>query len=115
MKSSGILLVVLIFISIGVLLSLYFSWYAFAIAFVVLAYLMNLQTKPFLIGFISGAILWLTSALWISQNYPSSLPQKMSSVLPLGGNVLLIYVLTMVVGGLVGGFWTLAGSKLRRK
>ena len=115
MKSSGIILVVLIYVSVGALLSLYFSWYAFAIAFGFLAYLMNLQSKPFLIGFLSGAILWLISALWISQTHPSSLPQKMASLLPLGGNVWLIYVVTLVVGGLIGGFWTLAGSKLRRK
>lgn len=115
MKSSGIFLVILIFVSVGVLISLYFSWYAFAIAYGLMAYLMNLQTKPFLIGFGSGAILWLASALWMSQTYPSSLPQKMASVLPLGGKVWLIYIVTMTLGGLIGGIWTLAGSKLRRK
>jgi len=115
MKSNGIILVVLIYISVGILLSLYFSWYAFAIAFGILSYFMNLQNKPFLIGFLSGSLMWLVSAIWISQSNPSSLPQKMASVLPLGGNTWLIYVVTMVVGGLVGGVWTLAGAKLRRK
>ena len=115
MKSRGIILVILIYVSVGALLSLYFSWYTYAIAFGLLAYLMNLQSKPFLVGFLSGAILWLTSALWVIQTHPSSLPQKMASVLPLGGNVWLIYLVTLIVGGLVGGFWTLAGSKLRRK
>ncbi len=115
MKSGGITLTILIFLSVGALLSLYFSWYAFAIAYGLMAYLMNLQQKPFLIGFLSGGFMWLFSAIWISQSNQSSLPEKMASVLPLGGKTWLIYLITMVVGGLVGGFWTLDGSKLRRK
>ncbi len=115
MKSSGIILTIIIFVSVGALLSLYFSWYAYAIAFGLLAYLMNLQQKPFLIGFISGGLMWLLSAIWVAQTNPSSLPQKMASVLPLGGKTWLIYVLTMLIGGVMGGIWTLVGSKLRRK
>lgn len=114
MKTGGIVLELLIFIAVGGLLSMYFPWYAYAVAFGILAYLMNMKKKAFLTGFLSGAILWFAGAIWINQMNPSSLPEKMASVLPLGGNTVLLYVVTAVVGGIVGGLWTLAGSKLRR-
>lgn len=114
MKTGGIILELLIFIAVGGLLSLFFPWYAYAVAFGILAYLMGMKKKAFIIGFLSGFILWLVGALWINQVNPSSLPEKMSSVLPLGGNVVILYLVTGLVGGLVGGLWTLAGSKLRR-
>lgn len=115
MKTGGIILELIIFICVGGLLSLYFPWYAYAVAFGVLAYLMNMQQKAFLKGFLSGALLWLGSAIWMHQSNPSSLPGKMASVLPLGGKTWLLFLVTAVIGGLVGGLWTLAGAKLRRK
>lgn len=115
MRNKGLLLVLVIFIMVGVLTSLYFNWYAYGIAFGVLSYLIKLDFKPFWLGFLSGALVWLISAIWMAQTHPSTLPEKMASILPLGGNVILLYVCTSIVGGLIGGVWTLAGAKLRAK
>ena len=75
----------------------------------------QIDFKPFWLGFLSGALVWLISAIWMAQTHPSSLSEKMASILPLGGNVILLYVCTAIVGGLIGGVWTLAGAKLRAK
>ena len=115
MRNKGLFLVLVIFILVGVLTCLYFNWYAYGIAFGLLSYLIKLDFKPFWLGFLSGALVWLISAIWIAQTHPSFLPEKMASILPLGGNVILLYVCTAIVGGLIGGVWTLAGAKLRAK
>jgi len=47
--------------------------------------------------------------------HPSTLPGRMAELLPLKGQVSLLYVVTGIIGGLTTGLWVWAGARLRQK
>jgi hypothetical protein len=108
------LAIVLIMVVMGAIAGIYLPWYALGILFAVLAYVLRLPAgNAFVLGLISGFLLWAISAFWIDMQHPSSLPGRMANLFPLGGSVLGLYALTGLLGGLTGGFWSWAGAKFR--
>jgi len=106
--------IVLVMVVIGVIAGIYLPWYALGILFALLAYVLRIPTgNAFVLGLISGFLVWAISAYWMDGQHPSSLPEKMAHVFPLGGSVIALYLLTGVLGGLTGGLWAWAGAKLR--
>ena len=67
----------------------------------------------FLSGFTGVFLLWAGLAWWIDMKNEGILAKKIASILPLGGNALLLIAVTAVVGGLVAGFAAMNGSYLR--
>ncbi|HNR15511.1 MAG TPA: hypothetical protein PKG90_02470 [Chitinophagaceae bacterium] len=55
-----------------------------------------------------GGLAW-----WIDMQNSGVLSARIASVLPLGGNNMLLILVTGVVGGLVAGFAAMSGSYLR--
>ncbi len=104
----------LILALVGFLVASFLPWYSLGPCFGLLAYGLNMRKAAFFKGFVSAGTLWLLWALVLDQSQPSTLPQRMSELLPLGGQVWLLYLLTALIGGLFGGFWTWAGAQLRR-
>ncbi|MCY7310241.1 MAG: hypothetical protein LH619_05640, partial [Chitinophagaceae bacterium] len=69
--------------------------------------------KAFLAGMLGVFLLWAGLAWWIDMKNNGVLSKKVAAVLPLGGNALLLILLTGIVGGLVAGFAAMSGSFLR--
>lgn len=106
--------IVLVMVVMGAIAGIYLPWYALGILFALLAYILRIPAgKAFVLGLVSGFLLWAISAYWVDGQHPSSLPGRMAHVFPLGGSVLGLYVVTGVLGGLTGGLWAWAGAKLR--
>lgn len=111
--SLGLILLIVVVCSI---IGMYLPWYAMGISAAVLAYLLGMKTKgSFTIGFVAGFLLWSLAAFYTALGHPSTLPSRMAEVLPLKGNVTLLYVVTGVIGGLTTGLWVWAGARLRQK
>jgi hypothetical protein len=101
---------------IGAIAGIYLPWYALGILFGLLAFILRIPTgRAFVLGLISGFLVWAISAYWMDGQHPSSLPGRMANLFPLGGSVTGLYVATGVLGGLTGGLWAWAGAKLRFK
>lgn len=108
--------IVLVMVVIGAISGLYLPWYSLGILFALLAYILRIPTgRAFALGLVSGFLLWAVSAFWIDGQHPSSLPERMAQLFPLGGIVVGLYIVTGVLGGLTGGLWAWAGAKLRFK
>ncbi len=110
------LAIVLVMVVIGAIAGIYLPWYALGILFGLLAYILRIPTgRAFILGLVSGFLVWAISAYWMDGQHPSSLPGRMANLFPLGGSLIGLYVVTGVLGGLTGGLWAWAGAKLRFK
>ena len=80
--------IVLVMVVIGAISGLYLPWYTLGILFALLAYILRIPTgRAFALGLVSGFLLWAVSAFWIDGQHPSSLPERMAHLFPLGGSV----------------------------
>jgi hypothetical protein len=112
MQSNTIRIIILNIV--GAIVGLYLPWYAMGIQAGILAFLLRFPSKSaFTTGFISGFLLWGGSAWWLNYSNPSALPLRMATLLPLQGQVSLLYLVTALIGGIILGFWAWAGARLR--
>jgi hypothetical protein len=82
---------------------LFLPWWGIAVAALLVAVLIHQKPgKAFLAGSAGVILLWIGLAVW-----------RDVTVLPLGGNPILLIVLTAFIGGLVAGLAALTGSYLR--
>jgi hypothetical protein len=89
-------------------------WWGFAITSLLVAVLVHQKGgKAFLAGFLGLLLLWAGLAWWIDMKNNGVLSSKIATVLPLGGNAILLILVTGFVGGLVAGMAALSGSYLR--
>jgi hypothetical protein len=96
----------------GLLLELFLPWWCVAIA----AFLggMVFDTKAnFGAGFLAILLLWLMSALVIEISSAAPLTDRVASIFSL--NKTLLFLVTSIIGGLVGGFAAMAGGALNKK
>jgi hypothetical protein len=107
---TGIILTALLaFIS-----GLFLPWWGIAITSLLVAVLVHQKAgKAFLSGMLGVFILWAGLAWWIDMKNNGVLSKKIATVLPLGGNSLLLILVTGLIGGLVAGFAAMSGSYLR--
>ena len=93
---------------------LFLPWWSIAIAALLVAIMVHQKAgKAFLSGFLGLFLLWAGLAWWIDMKNNGLLSKKIASVLPLGGNTILLILVTGLVGGLVAGFAAMTGSYLR--
>lgn len=106
----------LVIVVVGAIIGMYLPWYAMGISAAIIAYVLGMKTKgSFVIGFAAGFILWALAAYYTVLGHPSTLPSRMASLLPLKGQVSLLYVVTGIIGGVTTGLWVWAGARLRQK
>lgn len=111
--SLGLMLVIVV---VGAIIGMYLPWYAMGISAAIIAYVLGMKTKgSFVIGFAAGFILWVLAAYYTALGHPSTLPIRMASLLPLKGQVSLLYVVTGIIGGVTTGLWVWSGARLRQK
>ena len=93
---------------------LFLPWWGIAITSLLVALLVHQKAgKAFLAGMLGVFLLWVGLAWWIDMKNNGVLSKKVAVVLPLGGNALLLILLTGIVGGLVAGMAAMSGSFLR--
>lgn len=93
---------------------LFLPWWGIAITSLLVAVLVHQKAgKAFLSGMLGVFILWAGLAWWIDMKNNGVLSKKIATVLPLGGNSLLLILVTGLIGGLVAGFAAMSGSYLR--
>lgn len=88
-------------------------WWSLAIVAAVIAVAMKLRPgKAFLAGFLGIALLWLGVVLWRDIPNEHILSTRLAKLFTLPDHTLFI-VVTVVIGGLVGGLSAWAGAQLR--
>ena len=93
---------------------LYMDWWAIAIAaFIVAVFIHQKPMKSFLTGFTALFLLWGGLSWWIDIKNQHVLSNKLANVLPFGGSVFVMILVTALLGALVAGFASMAGSYLR--
>lgn len=105
---------ILILILLSFIAEHFFVWWSIAIVSFFVGLLSNLSPgKAFLAGFLGIAIFWLIMVL--CKDIPNNhiLSQRMAMVFKLP-NYFLFILVTVVIGGLVGGFAAWSGGLGRR-
>jgi hypothetical protein len=93
---------------------LFLPWWGMAITSMLVALLIHQNGgRSFLSGFLGVFLLWAMLAWWIDMKNNGMLSHRIASVLPLGGNSLLLILVTGLIGGLAAGMGALTGSFLR--
>ncbi len=93
---------------------LFLPWWGMAITSLLVAVIIHQKAgKAFFSGFLGVLILWAGLAWWIDMKNNGVLSKKIAAVLPLGGNAMLLILVTGIIGGLVAGFAAMTGSYLR--
>ena len=93
---------------------LFLPWWGIAIAaFLVAALIPQKSLLSFLAGFLAVFLLWAGMAFWFDAANNSILSGKIANILPLGGNAILLILVTGFIGGLVGGLAAFTGRQLR--
>ncbi len=104
------LIQILFTIVICLLLQLFLPWWTLAIGAFAVAFLFDNKSFPsFAAGFLGVALLWLAMAGYITIATDSILTTKLNQLLPVNS-----FIITALVGGLVGGFGGLTGSLFRK-
>jgi hypothetical protein len=89
----------------------FLPWWSMAIVALAASYgFHNGGWQSFVAGFLAVSLLWLGMAAYLDSATESILTMKMNKLFPLN-----VFVMTALVGGLVGGFSALAGTLLRGK
>ncbi len=100
---------------LGFVSGLYLPWWGIALAALIPSAVIHQgHGRSFLSGFLGIFILWGALSWWIDSKNNSILSQKIAQILPLGGSVFFLVLLTAFIGALVAGLAGLAGSYLRR-
>ena len=89
----------------------FLPWWTMAIVAFTLGYFFgNKGFASFCAGFLGVGLLWLGMSVFIDVSTHSILTEKINRLLPLN-----VFVLTTLIGGLVGGLASLTGSLMSPK
>ncbi|WP_052354197.1 hypothetical protein [Flectobacillus major] len=106
---TALLLVVL------VVVQWFFPWWTLALVSAVIAFfLAKSGGDAFGKGFWVNALIWLVFALKSHFATEGILSQKVAQILPLGGSVAALTLLSVLIVGLVGGMASLSGFQIKQ-
>lgn len=107
----SVLLIALIAFVAGIFL----PWWSIALAgFVVAIVIPQRPFRSFLTGFLAIFLLWIALALWIDQANQGILLQRVAALFKLGNSSWLLFLITGLLGGILGGLASLTGSFVRK-
>jgi hypothetical protein len=92
---------------------LFVPWWCIAVVAFIFGFLLKSQSN-FLAGFIAIALLWTIKSLTLELYAATPFTEKVAHIFALPTKTLL-FVITALIGGLVGGFSALTGSLLKKK
>lgn len=96
----------------GFVLELVLPWWSIAIAAFMAGLFVNSRFS-FVAGFLSIALLWAIKALMIENAAAADLSSRVAAIFSIPTP--LLFVVTSVIGGIVGGFAATTGTTLRKK
>ena len=91
---------------------LFLPWWTIAIASLIGGYFFTTRYN-FIAGFLSIAVLWVITSVIIDISASAPLADRVAAIFSL--NKTLLFVVTALIGGLVGGFACMAGGALRKQ
>lgn len=97
---------------VAYLLELFLPWWTLAIAAFIGGWVFNTRAN-FAAGFLAIALLWTVTALLIDSSAAAPLTDRVATIFSISKP--LLFVITALIGGLVGGFAAMAGSTLNKK
>jgi|SRR5690606_38880166 hypothetical protein len=95
----------------GWLLEMFLPWWSIAIAGFIGGFAFRSKSN-FTAGFLAIALLWFVHAFIIDLQASAPLSEKIATLLMVKSKFVL-FLITAVIGGLVGGFATLTGALLK--
>ena len=96
------------------ILQFFTPWWTIALVpFVVAIWRPENLWKSFVIGFTAIAILWFAYGLYLHLVSEGAMSNRIAEIFSLPNGILLLIV-TAIVGGIVGGFASVAGSLTRQ-
>lgn len=102
-------------LALAILFQYLLPWWSMALASAIAAFLLASSAGgAFRIGAFINILVWLTMAFWSHLRSEGILTTKIAGVLPLGGSAIALFVVTLVVGGLIGGLGALSGFQVRQ-
>ena len=107
-----VLIQIIVILIVNFLLQTFLPWWTMAIGTFIIGYVFaHSGWKSFLTGFIGVSLLWFAMSFYIDQASHSILSEKVARLFPTQ-TIPLLFVLTSMIGGLVGGMASLTGSVL---
>ncbi|MGX7687689.1 hypothetical protein [Flectobacillus sp. BAB-3569] len=102
-------------LALAILFQYLLPWWSMALASAIAAFLLASSAGgAFRIGAFINILVWLALAFWSHWRSEGILTTKIAGVLPLGGSAVALFVVTLVVGGLIGGLGALSGFQIRQ-
>ena len=97
----------------GFIFELFLPWYSVAFIAFVFGYLLNSESN-FIGGFLGVAVLWGVKIFFITSGASVDFASKVAQIMePMKEKWVLILV-TLIIGGLVGGFACVTGAALKQ-
>lgn len=108
------LLKLILIAGITFFLQLYLPWWSIVIApFIVNLIIKTKGSGAFFSGFLGIFLLWLTLCVMVAVESEGILIDAMAKILPLNGNVAMLFIVVAFVGAFVSGLSAYAGNALR--
>ncbi|MDI9878942.1 hypothetical protein [Flectobacillus longus] len=102
-------------LALAILFQYLLPWWSVALASAIAAFLLaGSAGSAFRVGTIINVLVWFMMAFWSHWRSEGILTTKIAGVLPLGGSAVVLFVVTLVVGGLIGGLGALSGFQVRQ-
>jgi len=90
------------------------DWWLIAITSFFAVFAFNISKKTFIVGFVGIILSWLAMILFIEIPTNFIVSKTMSNLFPLYGNALLFYIITLFIGGIVGGLSAICANMVRK-
>ena len=101
-------------IILTLMMGYFFEWWTVAIAaFIGGAIFGKSSGETFVKGMIAVIIVWLLMVCYYHFSTQGILSNKIAQILPMGGNVGILIIVTVLIGGLVGGLGAMSGFFVR--
>ena len=101
-------------IVLAILFNMILPWWSIMLAAFVTGFILSLQKSAvFFVPFLAAMLLWMIYGYTISAANDFTLSTKIANLLPLGGNVIFLTLITGIIGGLAAGVAAISGKQLR--
>ena len=99
---------------LSIVLNLFLPWWSIMLAAFITGFVIDLKgSAVFLAPFLGVLFLWMVYGYLLSSANDFILSTKIANLLPLGGNVMLLTLITGVVGGIAAGVAGFSGKQLK--
>ncbi len=99
---------------LAVLLNMFLPWWSVMLAAVITGFAFSLKKGAvFFAPFLGVALVWMIYGYMLSAGNDFTLSTKIANLLPLGGNTILLTLVTGVIGGLAAGVAGITGKQLK--